>query len=44
MARETAARLAMAKALSPPPPLWARVLAAAYLTRQLRSASQGRPR
>ena len=34
--RETAARLAMAKALRPPPPLRARVLAAAYLTRQLR--------
>ena len=39
--RETAARLAMAKALRPPPPLRARVLAAAYLTRQL---GQGRPR
>jgi anti-sigma factor RsiW len=34
--RETAARLAMARALRPPPPLRARVLAAAYLTRQLR--------
>jgi anti-sigma factor RsiW len=34
--RETAARLAMAKALLPPPPLRARVLAAVYLTRQLR--------
>jgi anti-sigma factor RsiW len=36
--RETAARLAMAKALRPPPPLRDRVLAAAYLTRQLGSA------
>ena len=44
--RETAARLAMVKALSPPPPLRARVLAAAYLTRQLRPpvAGQERPR
>lgn len=33
--RETAARLAMAKALRPPPRMRARVLAAAYRTRQL---------
>jgi anti-sigma factor RsiW len=39
--RETAARLAMATAVTPPPQLRARVLAAAPLTRQLPPAGRG---
>jgi hypothetical protein len=41
--RETAARLAMAKALRPPPGMQARVLAATYRTRQLPPATVRRP-
>ena len=41
--RETASRLAMAKALRPPASLQARVLAATYRTRQLRPVTVRRP-
>jgi hypothetical protein len=41
--RETAARLAMARSLRPPPGLQDRVLAATYRTRQLRSPGGDRP-
>jgi len=41
--RETAARLAMARALRPPPGLQARVLAATYRTRQLPPLASDRP-
>jgi len=41
--RETAARLAMARALRPPPGMQARVLAATYRTRQLPALATDRP-
>jgi anti-sigma-K factor RskA len=41
--RETAARLAMARALRPPPGMQARVLAATYRTRQLPPLASDRP-
>jgi hypothetical protein len=41
--RETAARLAMARSLRPPPGLQDRVLAATYRTRQLPPATGDRP-
>jgi anti-sigma-K factor RskA len=41
--RETAARLAMARSLRPPPGLQDRVLAATYRTRQLPPAPGGSP-
>src|SRR5215470_5828361 len=42
--RETAARLALACAMTPPPRMERRVLAAAYQTRQLPPPSADRPR